>query len=186
MRRIAIAGALLAGSLMAAASAHAKGLSFSSPDVPAKSVIKMEQVANSFGCTGGNVSPALSWSGAPANTKSFAITVYDPDAPTGSGFWHWVVFNIPANTTSIPKGAGDPKSNLMPAGAVQSRTDFGVPGYNGPCPPEHDKAHRYRFTLFAVDIDKIDANADTPAAVIGFNLHFHTIAKKTFVATYGR
>ena len=124
--------------------------------------------------------------GRAGGTKSFAITVYDPDAPTGSGFWHWVVFNIPAGATGLPKNAGDLKANLMPAGAVQSRTDFGIPGWGGPCPPKGDKPHHYIFTVFAVDIDHIDANADTSAAVVGFNLHFHTLAKARIVATYGR
>jgi len=98
-------------------------------------VSHFEEIANVFGCEGGNISPSLSWSGAPADTKSFAITVYDPDAPTGSGFWHWVVFNIPSSTTSIPKDAGNEKKKLMPKGVIQSRTDFGTDGYGGPCPP---------------------------------------------------
>src|SRR5438067_2094273 len=96
-----------------------------------------------FGCGGGNKSPHLAWSGAPAGTKSFALMVYDPDAPTGSGFWHWVMFDIPADTTELPKGAGDPKAATAPKGATQSRTDFGVPGYGGPCPPQGDPPHHY-------------------------------------------
>ena len=132
-------------------------------------MIKDEQVTNfpGFGCNGGNVSPELTWSGAPAGTKSFAVTMYDRDAPTGSGFWHWVVFNIPATVHELPKNAGDAKANLMPPGAVQSRTDFGVPGYNGPCPPAGDKPHRYHITVFAVDVDHIDADQSTSAAVVG-------------------
>jgi Raf kinase inhibitor-like YbhB/YbcL family protein len=146
--------------------------------------IANEQVLNGFGCTGGNVSPQLSWTGAPANTKSFALTMYDPDAPTGSGFWHWLVVNIPSATKEFAKGAGT--SGSLPAGVLQTRTDFGKPGYGGPCPPKGDKPHRYQFTLFAVDLDKLDVNADTSAAVVGFNLHFHTIAKATFTGMYGR
>jgi Raf kinase inhibitor-like YbhB/YbcL family protein len=145
-----------------------------------------EQVFNSFGCTGKNISPALNWAGAPKGTKSFALSVYDPDAPTGSGFWHWVVFNIPADVTSLPKGAGDPKSDAAPKGAVQSRTDFGVPGYGGPCPPKGDKAHHYRFTIFAVDTEKLDADENASAAFVGFNLHFHTLAKATLTGLWGR
>jgi Raf kinase inhibitor-like YbhB/YbcL family protein len=167
-------------------SGTANALSLSSPDVKNRGTIADEQVYNGFGCTGQNISPALAWKGAPAGTKSFAITVYDPDAPTGSGFWHWVVFNIPANVTSVPKNAGDLKANLMPGGAVQSRTDYGVPGWGGPCPPKGDKPHHYTFTIFAVDVDHLDANADSSAAVVGFNLHFHTLAKAKIVATYGR
>ncbi len=125
--------------------AAAQSLTLTSPDIAPGATIAKEQVANVFGCTGGNVSPALSWSGAPAGTKSFALSVYDPDAPTGSGFWHWVVFNIPPDVTSLPKNAGDPKGAEAPKGAVQSRTDFGVPGYGGPCPPQGDPATPLSF-----------------------------------------
>jgi len=179
-------GAALAAVLFLAGTAAAADFKLTSSDLKPGAMIADEFVFNGFGCTGKNVSPALSWSGAPANAKSFALTVYDPDAPTGSGFWHWVVFNIPAATKALPKNAGNLKANLMPAGAVQSRTDFGVPGWGGPCPPKGDKAHRYIFTLFAVDVEKLDANADTTAAVVGFNLHFHTVAKATFEAKFAR
>ncbi len=184
---VGVAALALAASLFASGSALAAGkFALSSPDVKKGAPIDMEQVFNGFGCTGKNVSPELKWSGVPEKAKSLALSVYDPDAPTGSGFWHWVVFNIPVDTKGLPKNAGDLKANLMPASAVQSRTDFGVPGWGGPCPPAGDKPHRYIFTLFAVDIDKIDASADTSAAVIGFNLHFHTVAKATFTAKFGR
>jgi len=141
-----------------------------------------------FGCKGGNISPSFSWSGAPSGTKRFALTNYDPDAPTGSGWWHWVVFNIPAATTSIPKNAGDVKAKLMPEGAIQSRTDFGTDGWGGPCPPADGKPHRYIFTVFAVDVDKLpDAKDDNAsAALVGFDLHFHTLDKATLTATYSR
>src|SRR6266571_4858543 len=100
------------------------------------------QVFKGFGCEGKNVSPSLAWRNAPAGTKSFAITVYDPDAPTGSGWWHWIVFDIPADVTSLPAGVGNPASGQTPKGAVQSKNDFGKPGYGGPCPPQGDKPHR--------------------------------------------
>ena len=161
-------------------------IKLSSPEVKAGKAINDEQVFNGFGCTGKNISPALSWKGAPAGTKSFALTVYDPDAPTGSGFWHWVVFNIPANATTLPKNAGDLKANLTPAGAVQSRTDFGVPGWGGPCPPKGDKPHRYIFTVYALDADHLDGDANISAAVVGFQINFHTLAKGRLTATYGR
>jgi len=181
----ALAICALAGA-MSGAAARAADFTLSSPDIKPGGKIAMEQVFNGFGCTGKNISPALNWSGAPAKAKSFALSVYDPDAPTGSGFWHWVVFNIPATATALPKNAGDPKTNLAPQGSVQSRTDFGVPGWGGPCPPAGDKPHHYIFTLFAVDLERLDANVDTTAAVVGFNLHFHTLAKATFTGLFSR
>jgi Raf kinase inhibitor-like YbhB/YbcL family protein len=168
--------------------ANAQSITLTSPDITEGGTIANEQVFHGFGCMGGNISPALSWSGAPSGTKSFAISMYDPDAPTGSGFWHWVVFNLPAATTSLPKGAGDAKKKLIPKGAIQSRTDFGADGYGGPCPPAGDKPHRYQITVFAVDVDKLpDAkNHDASAALVGFDLHFHTLAKATLTGQYGR
>ena len=118
---LAAAAVVVAFGGLSASAAFAQNMTLTSAEVADGSTIKDAQVANVFGCKGGNISPSLSWSGAPSDTKSFAITVYDPDAPTGSGFWHWVVFNIPASTTSIPVGAGDVKKKLMPKGAVQSR-----------------------------------------------------------------
>lgn len=139
-----------------------------------------------FGCAGGNKSPHLAWSGAPAGTKSFAITCFDPDAPTGSGFWHWLVVNIPATTTELAADAGNPNSPALPAGALQTRTDFGKPGYGGPCPPPGDHPHRYLFTVHAVGTEALPVGADTSAAVIGFNLHFNTLAKATIMGLFKR
>ena len=119
-----------------------------------------------FGCAGGNRSPHLAWSGAPAGTKSFAVTCFDPDAPTGSGFWHWLVVNIPANVTELALDAGSPKAPKLPGGALQTRTDFGAPGYGGPCPPQGDHPHRYLFTVFAVSVDKLPVAAETSGAVV--------------------
>jgi Raf kinase inhibitor-like YbhB/YbcL family protein len=138
-----------------------------------------------FGCAGGNTSPHLKWSGAPEGTKSFAITCYDPDAPTGSGFWHWLVVNIPPNVTELALGAGS-AGGKMPAGSLQTRTDCGKPGYAGPCPPEGDHPHRYLFTVFAVSKDKIEVGADTSAAVVGFNLNFATLAKASIMGLFKR
>jgi Raf kinase inhibitor-like YbhB/YbcL family protein len=137
-----------------------------------------------FGCAGGNRSPHLAWRGAPAGTKSFAITCYDPDAPTGSGFWHWLVVNIPPTVTDLAAGAGSAGGQL-PAGALATRTDYGRAGYGGPCPPEGDHPHRYLFTVYAVG-DTLDVTADTSAAVIGFNLHFKTLAKASIMGLYKR
>jgi Raf kinase inhibitor-like YbhB/YbcL family protein len=174
--------------LFGASAAVAEDMTLTSTEIKDGANIANEQVFKGFGCTGGNISPALSWSGAPSGTKSFAISVYDPDAPTGSGWWHWVVFNLPASTTSLPKGAGDVKKKLMPKGAIQSRTDFSTDGYGGPCPPAGDKPHHYQFTVFAVDVDKLpDAKNDAAsAALVGFDLKFHTLGKATLTGLYGR
>ncbi|MFC0633481.1 YbhB/YbcL family Raf kinase inhibitor-like protein [Brevundimonas balnearis] len=126
----------------------------------------------------GNTSPHLRWSGAPEGTKSFAITCYDPDAPTGSGFWHWTVANIPADVTEIP--AGGP----VPAGAVEGRTDYGEPGFGGAAPPPGHGPHRYIFTVFAVDAEQLEVTPEDSGAKYGFNLHFHTLAKATITAIY--
>ena len=183
MRGLALAAAVSIAGVISASAAPA--ITVTSPDIKPGAKIADEQAANVFGCTGKNISPAISWSGAPKDAKSFALSIYDPDAPTGSGFWHWVMFNIPADVTSLPKCAGDPKSGLAPTGAVQSRTDFGSPGYGGPAPPKGDKPHRYHFQLFAVDVEKLDADENASAAFVGFNLHFHTLAKATLTGLYG-
>ncbi len=173
---------------LSAGAAAAQTMTLTSPDIKEGATIASEQVFKGFGCTGGNVSPALGWSGAPSGTKSFAVTVYDPDAPTGSGWWHWVVFNIPAGTTSLLKNAGDPAKKLLPEGAIQSRTDFGAPGYGGPCPPPGDKPHHYHITVFALDVDRLPDAKDeqASAALVGFDLHFHTLGKATLTGVYGR
>jgi len=139
-----------------------------------------------FGCGGGNKSPHLRWEGAPPETKSFALTCFDPDAPTGSGFWHWVVVNIPPTVTELPLDAGSPASGKLPAGALQVRTDFGKPGYGGPCPPQGDHPHRYFFTVYAVSMDQLPVTADTAAAVVGFYLNFNTLAKASLMGLYKR
>lgn len=133
---------------------------------------------------GANRSPALQWSGAPAGTAAFAVTAYDPDAPTGSGWWHWVAYNLPADATGLPEGAGSAGGSL-PAGARHGRTDFGTEGYGGAAPPPGDAPHRYTFTVYALK-EKIDVPADATAAAIGFNLHFATLAKASVTARYGR
>src|SRR5262252_7381980 len=166
-KRVVLAAALLACSSLA----HAAGFALMSPEIKSGGTMPKSFEFNGFGCSGENKSPTLKWSGAPAGTKSFAVTVYDPDAPTGSGWWHWVVFNIPANVTSLPRGVGNPASGQTPKGAVQSRTDFGKPGYGGPCPPQGDKPHRYIFTVYALKIDKIDADENSSAALVGFMIN---------------
>jgi len=181
--------ALVVATITAFASADgqaSKKFTLTSTDVHQGQKIANQFAFNGMGCTGSNLSPALSWSGAPAKTKSYAVTMYDPDAPTGSGWWHWVAYNIPASVTKLDAGAGDASKHLMPAGAVQGNNDAGTPGYMGPCPPAGDKAHHYQITVFALDTDKIDVPANATAAYVGFNLHAHTLAKAEITAVYNR
>ncbi len=156
-----------------------------SPDVREGETIGRAHLYNAMGCTGQNVSPALEWRGAPAGTRSLAVTVYDPDAPTGHGWWHWLMYNIPPNVDKLPAGAGDPAHAFMP-GVTQGLTDFGKPGYGGPCPPKGDKPHRYVFTVHALDVDKLDFPANATAAHIGLNINAHRLASATLTAKYGR
>lgn len=146
----------------------------------------IQQVFNGFGCTGGNKSPHLSWSNAPDGTKSFALTMYDPDAPTGSGWWHWVVFDIPAEVKSLPSGAGSLDGKGMPQFAIQSLTDFGATGYGGPCPPPGHGPHQYIVTIYALKTDKLGLDERAGAAMVGFNLNQHTLAKASLVFYYAR
>lgn len=172
--------------LVAPAAVAAGTFTLQSAEVKPDSTIADAHVFKGFGCEGGNVSPSLTWSNAPAGTKSFAVTVYDPDAPTGSGWWHWVVFNLPADTTSLAAGAGDPATGKLPAGAVQSRTDFGKAGFGGPCPPKGDKPHRYIFTVYALKVDQLDLGPDAPGAMVGYMANANKLGKASFTALYGR
>ena len=165
---------------------HAGGFKLASPEIKANGVIPKSFEFNGFGCAGENKSPALKWSGAPAGTKSFAVTAYDPDAPTGSGWWHWMVINIPADVSELPAGAGAVDSKTLPAGAVQNRIDYGVHGWGGVCPPQGDHPHRYIFTVHALKTEKIDVPADATAALTGFMINANTLGKASFKATYGR
>ena len=146
----------------------------------------LAEVFDGFGCTGENRSPQLSWTGAPAGTESFAVTMYDPDAPTGSGWWHWVVFDLPADARELPAGAGGDASGVLPKGAIASVTDYGVPGYGGPCPPEGDGPHQYVITVYALDTEHLGLDATANPATVGFYLGNHTLAKASIVAYYER
>ena len=175
-----------AAALLPLAALAADKFALESSDVKPNVRIAEAQVYKGFGCSGGNTSPALKWSNPPKGTKSFALTVYDPDAPTGSGWWHWVVFNIPASVTSLPAGASDPASGKLPKGAVQSLTDFGAPGYGGPCPPQGDRSHRYIFTVHALDVEKLDLDEKAMPALVGFTITGSRIDRATLMSTYSR
>lgn len=163
-----------------------KQLTLKSPDFNDGDTLPNAQVFNDFGCTGENQSPALSWENAPEGTKSFAISVYDPDAPTGSGFWHWLVINIPADTHSLASNAGALHSGSLPKGAFTLRNDYGYRGFGGACPPEGDQPHRYQFNIYALDTDHIALPEDATTAFAGFMLHSHIIGKAQITAFYGR
>lgn len=172
--------------LMSAGVSLAGNFSISSPQVQPHHKIANKQVYNGFGCQGDNISPALEWKGAPEGTKSYAVTLYDPDAPTGSGWWHWVIFNIPANVTGLAVGAGDPQSGKAPAGSIQSMTDFGKRGYGGPCPPAGDKPHHYEFTVYALKTAKLPLDGNASGAMVGFYLHGNLLGKAVLTAPYSR
>lgn len=156
-----------------------------SDDVADGAVLSQAQVADFMGYSGENKSPELSWSGFPATTKSFALTVHDPDAPTGSGFWHWIVVNIPVAITSLVTGAGSGDSAQLPDGVLQLRNDAGTMGYVGAAPPPGDLAHRYVHTIHALDVERLDVDASSSAAIAGFNLRFHAIARAQIVPVFG-
>lgn len=163
--------------------AIAADFTLSSPQLENGGIMPIEQVLNGFGCTGLNISPELNWENGPEGTKSYAVTMYDPDAPTGSGWWHWVVFNIPSTTTSLPADMG---AKLEAQSITQSRTDFGKPGYGGACPPAGNHPHRYQFRVWALNTDHIDLDAHASGAMVGYFLNMHKVASADLTVHYGR
>ncbi len=157
-----------------------------SPDIADGSTIAQSFEFDGFGCSGRNQSPVLRWSGAPEGTNGYAVKVYYPDAPTGSGFWHWYVIDLPASVSELPANAGAKGGAHLPAGARQIRNDYGQYAWGGMCPPPGDKPHRYIFTVHALSVERIDVPDDAPAALAGFMVNAHTLAKASFTATYGR
>jgi Raf kinase inhibitor-like YbhB/YbcL family protein len=155
----------------------------SSPTLHDGQPMPQSAYSDSYGCTGGNRSPALSWSHPPANTKSFAIMMFDQDEMgSGSGWWHWIVYDVPASATELPEDAGASNSKALPRGAVQGRTDFGVKRYDGPCPDAGDPPHRYIITLFALNTPKLELPPDATPAMISYQIHRVTLAKASIVA----
>ena len=157
-----------------------------SDDVADGDTLPQPQLSAMFGAGGEDRSPALAWSGFPADTRSFAITMYDPDAPTGSGFWHWAVCDIPVEVTALAAGAGNPGSSDLPGSALTVRNDAGIAGFLGAAPPEGLGEHRYVFVVHALDTESLGLDGDASPAFVGFNLRFHTLARATLIATYGR
>ncbi len=182
MRKIILLILMLA--IFGVGNALADEFTLKSSDIGEK--ISINQVYSGYGCTGKNISPALNWSNVPKNTRGFAVTLFDPDAPTGKGWWHWIIFNIPANVNALKAGAGDLQKNLAPEDSIQSQTDFGKAGYGGPCPPKGDKPHRYIFTVYALDRARLNLDKNALPAGVGFLLYQHTKAKASFISHYGR
>jgi Raf kinase inhibitor-like YbhB/YbcL family protein len=155
-----------------------------STDVADGQRMSLPQVSGVFGAGGNDISPQLSWAGFPAETKSFAVTCFDPDAPTGSGFWHWAVANIPVGVTELPTGAGSPDSPHLPQAAVTLRGDAGAAQYIGAAPPAGHGPHRYVFAVHAVDVETLGIGADATPAFLGFNLFSHTLARAVIIPIY--
>jgi Raf kinase inhibitor-like YbhB/YbcL family protein len=177
-----LASTLVSGALADAKVAH---LTLTSSDLTQG--FSDTYLLNAFGCTGGNLSPSLSWSGAPAGTKSFIVTLYDPDDHDNpSGWWHWVAYDIPANVSSLPSGAGVEHSTKLPAGTRQGRSDLGKLAYHGPCPDKGDKPHRYTFTVYAVDVAQLPVDEGASGANVVETAHDHLLGKGTLVVPHGR
>ena len=175
--------ALPVASLLFAGAAYAE-MTLTSADISEGGTLDAEQVMNAFGCEGGNLAPSLSWSGAPEGMQSFVVTAYDPDAPTGSGLWHWSVFNIPASVTELPEGAGTDAAPL-PKGAITARNDLSQNGFAGACPPE-GQTHRYVFTVHAMPQEALPLDETASSALVGFFATTSALDKATITATYGR
>ena len=182
-----LASAAFAALALTSAAGHAQAFELTSPDISPAQPIAMKHVFNGFGCTGSNVSPALSWKNPPAGTKSFAVMVHDVGAPTGgAGFWHWVLVNLPASATGVAQGAGSADGKALPEAARQINTDFGAPGWGGPCAPQGRAPHRYTFTVYASKVDKLDLPANATASLTGFMVNGNALGKASIEARYGR
>jgi len=160
-------------------------LKLKSTDISQGQLMSESQEFQGFGCSGGNLSPQLSWSGAPKGTEAFAIQAYDPDAPTGSGWWHWQIVNIPKDITTLISGAGDLSKNLMPAGSINIKNDYGVKGFGGACPPKGHGEHRYQFTIHALS-KNLELPEDASGALTGYMIGAHSIGSSTIEALYKR
>jgi len=187
MRRLTICWAIALVSITPVRAADTT-FKLTSPDLPAGKPFPERFSANAFGCHAANESPALEWQGAPAGTKSFAVTMYDPFRPPVSGWWHWVVYDIPASASGLPRKAGDPGSPDLPAGAKQAPPDGEAPEphYYGPCPDEGDPPHHYRITVYALSVDHLDVPPTSTAANIDYEIASKTLAKATIVRWFSR
>ena len=172
--------------LSASAAVSAGTLTLTSKDIAQGEFMPKAHEFTGFGCSGGDLSPHLQWSGAPKGTKSFAITAYDPDAPTGSGWWHWQLVNLSKNVTQIATGAGSTKKDLAPAGSMQIENDYGSRGFGGACPPTGDGIHHYRFTIHALSVGKLELPEGASGALTGYMINANTIESSTIESLYKR
>ncbi|WP_105168308.1 YbhB/YbcL family Raf kinase inhibitor-like protein [Pseudoalteromonas sp. T1lg23B] len=161
-------------------------LNLSSTDIAQGKHMTKAHLFNGFGCEGKNLSPQLAWSNAPQGTKSFALTVYDPDAPTGSGWWHWQVINIPANVSELKAGIGASGGAQLPSGALQVKNDYGIESFGGACPPSGHGVHRYQFTVHALSVEKLSLPEDPSSALVGYMINANSLASATIEALYKR
>jgi Raf kinase inhibitor-like YbhB/YbcL family protein len=173
--------------MIGAAASWASDFVLTSPDSRLAASVPAKYTAKAFGCSGGNVSPALSWHGAPSGTKSFVLTLFDPDErSTPSGWWHWVLYDLPPSTNRLSEGAGALHGKLLPAGTRQGRSDLGEDAYHGPCPAAGDPPHRYVFTLYALDVEKLPVAAESSGGMVTSVVQDHLLGKAVFIAHYGR
>lgn len=185
LRKMTLPLVMVLGTATFTSSVTAETFSITSIDISQGELMSKAQEFTGFGCSGGNQSPALAWSGAPEGTVAFAILVHDPDAPTGSGWWHWQLLNIDKAIHSLPAGAGDANGKLLPAGGIQIENDYGVAAFGGACPPEGHGIHRYQFTLHALS-KKLDLPQDSSGALVGYMVQANSIASTTLEALYKR
>ena len=183
MRR-SVARLVLALPLVACAREH--GLHVASAALHDGDTLPLAQVYQGSGCNGGNRSPVLAWSGAPEGTRSYAVTLFDPDAPTGHGWWHWLAYDLPARTTSLPEDAGHANGAALPAGARQARNDFGAIGYGGACPPSGDKPHRYIITVYALPAAQLAVPKSASTTQVDAALKRDALASARLTLRYGR
>ena len=177
--------AILAIMFLVCGAALACAFELSSSDIAPGKAVSKKFIHDK--CDGENISPELAWSNPPEGTKSFAVLVHDPDAPSGgAGFWHWLVINIPASITNLPQNAGADKGAALPAGAVQLENDFGDASWGGPCPPKGSGTHRYNYTVYALGVEKLDLPANAKASIVGIAVNKNAIGKATLVVPYSR
>ncbi|MGD1900602.1 MAG: YbhB/YbcL family Raf kinase inhibitor-like protein [Phormidesmis sp.] len=174
-------GCLLTATI--ASPAFAQEFNLTSTTISEGETLTNAHIFEGFGCEGENQSPQLSWTGAPEGTKSFAINVYDPDAPTGSGWWHWNVVNIPAATNAISQNAS--ADTNLPTGAIEIRNDYGTIGFGGACPPP-DKVHRYIFTVYALGTESLELPENPSNALVGFMIRTNMLGSASITAVYHR